>query len=332
MMRRGVYLATVAILLAAALLVPLPVSVVQPGLAASITGGQDQPGIVTIDGADGEVNGQLLLTAVTVTSRSTVGTLEALVDPADEVSLRGSVVPAGIEREEFLEIQQRIFEESVRVAAAAGSRAAGLDVTVSGEGARVVRVVPDSPADGALREGDVIVGAAGRPIELASELVDRSEGLEPGETVDLRVRRGDRTQDLQVRAGAVPGLDRPGIGVLVRTLGRRIELPVEVAPSDELQIGGPSAGLMLALTVYDRLDSGDLTAGRVVAGTGTIGVDGDVGPVGGVRAKVETARRAGAEVFLVPAPQADQARASASDSMEVVAVSTLEEAISALSR
>jgi Lon-like protease len=87
---------------------------------------------------------------------------------------------------------------------------------------------------------------------------------------------------------------------------------------------------LIALTVYDLADEGNLTDGRVIAGTGTIDGQGNVGPVGGVEQKIETALNAGAQIFLVPAQEAEQARAAAEGRLRVIEVATLQGAIAAL--
>ncbi|MFF2778283.1 S16 family serine protease [Streptomyces sp. NPDC058052] len=99
-------------------------------------------------------------------------------------------------------------------------------------------------------------------------------------------------------------------------------------------VGGPSAGLLFALGVVDKLDGdgdgGDLTDGAVVAGTGTIAPDGKVGAVGGVSLKTQAASRDGATVFLVPKDECSDAEAELPDGMRLVPVSTLSDAVASL--
>ncbi|PZT69376.1 hypothetical protein DN402_21510 [Streptomyces sp. SW4] len=95
-------------------------------------------------------------------------------------------------------------------------------------------------------------------------------------------------------------------------------------------VGGPSAGLLFALGIVDKLDTGDLTGGRVVAGTGTITPSGKVGPVGGVPLKTQSARRDGATVFLVPEAECGDARSQLPKGMRLIPVETLDGAVDAL--
>jgi Lon-like protease len=111
-------------------------------------------------------------------------------------------------------------------------------------------------------------------------------------------------------------------------LAPAVRLPFDVT-IDSQNIGGPSAGLAFALTIVDVLTPEDLTRGHHVAVTGTINPDGRVGPVGGVEFKVRAAEKEGADVFLAPADEVDQARGAASH-IKVIGVATLEEALAQL--
>jgi PDZ domain-containing protein len=102
---------------------------------------------------------------------------------------------------------------------------------------------------------------------------------------------------------------------------------VQISSGD---VGGPSAGLMWALGLYDLLTPGDLTRGKVIAGTGTIDTQGNVGPIGGIQDKVVAAERAGAQVFLVPRANMADLRGVATGSMRLVPVSTFEQALEVL--
>jgi len=107
----------------------------------------------------------------------------------------------------------------------------------------------------------------------------------------------------------------------------RFPFDVQISSGD---IGGPSAGLMWALGLYDLLTPGDLTGGRTIAGTGEINVDGAVGPIGGIEDKIVAAERAGAEVFLVPAENMAELKGVDTGDMKLVSVSTFQEALDAL--
>ena len=108
-----------------------------------------------------------------------------------------------------------------------------------------------------------------------------------------------------------------------------VDLPFDVG-IDTASVGGPSAGLALTLAVLDVLTPGELTGGTGVATTGTIDVFGNVGPIGGAEQKAHAVRRAGIDVFLVPVANFEEAKAGAGDDLEVIAISTLDEALAVL--
>jgi PDZ domain-containing protein len=121
----------------------------------------------------------------------------------------------------------------------------------------------------------------------------------------------------------------PMIGITAENLNPRFEFPFPIE-IEAGQIGGPSAGLMYTLAVMDLLAPDELTGGHVVAGTGTIDIEGNVGPIGGIRQKVVAAEAAGAEVMLVPTDNYEEALTARRVAMELIAVSTLDEALAAL--
>ncbi|HEV2068323.1 MAG TPA: PDZ domain-containing protein [Acidimicrobiales bacterium] len=322
-MKTKIALGLVFVLVVLGLVVPLPLVVLAPGGAVSV-GERVEVGRPT-----DPLSGELLLTTVSIFQPSAFGVVRAWLGERHEVLPRSLVYPDGVDQEEFGETQRQLFRESSEVAAAVGLRVAGEQVTISGEGARIAQVVAGSPADERLRAGDVVVGVDGRPIELASDLVTALATRSAGDEVVLSVRRGELDQEIPVRLREVEGIDQPALGVAVATVDLDITLPFTIEV-DQGRIGGPSAGLMIALTVYDLVDPVDLTAGRTIAGTGTIDLDGDVGSVGGVDAKVVAAREAGASLFLVPEGEAALAREAAGDDLEVVPVGSIDDAIAAL--
>jgi Lon-like protease len=310
-------------LVVAAVVVPVPLLVLAPGGAVSV------PTHLEIEDPPGEITGDLLFTTVSLRQPSAVGALVALLDADREVVRRQEVIPPGVEEDEYVRVQRQLFEESARVAVAVGARAAGVDVEVSGEGAEVAGVVEGGPADGVLREGDVVEAIDGEPVELSADLAAATSRARAGDVVELAVRREGSLRTVEVEVAHVGELDRPALGVAVRTVGLEIDLPLEVEV-DGGRIGGPSAGLMIALSAYDLLGDDDLTDGRVVAGTGTVDLRGRVGSVGGIPQKVQGARDVGAEVFVVGEREADEAREAAGDDLTVVAATTLDDAVAAL--
>ena len=322
-MRKLLFLVSLTAIVAAALLVPMPVMALAPGpsLAASER--------VSVEDPRGEITGEILLTTVALTQETLAGSIGAWLDDDHDVLIRPAVIPPGVDIDEYVRIQQQLFEEAVQVAAAVGLEQAGYDVSADGEGARVEFVFPGGPADGELQQGDVIVAVDGEPVRLAADLVAATSRAEAGETVTLTVERGEETRDVDLEVAEVSALGRPAIGAAVRTLRLELDLPLE-ADVRAPDVGGPSAGLMLALAVYDKATEDDLTRRRIMAGTGAVDLNGRVGSVGGIGQKVAAARDAGATIFLVPEDEADAAKEEAGGALRVAPVSDVEEAITLL--
>ncbi len=266
------------------------------------------------------------------------------------VTLR-SLIPPGVDGQDYRDTQLRVFVDAGQIAAAVAETALGEDVVIEGDGVLITAVQPGSPADGHLAVGEVITAINGGPVrsenDLRTVLADLGKGAgvdeaAPGTTVAADVTgvavRTEvtvldtegviRTEPVLLTVLAATG--RLGLGVGVSTQGLRFELPIGVS-IDGGDVGGPSAGLLTALTVYDVLSGTDLAHGRHIAGTGTLSLDGRVGPIGGLPQKVLGAVAAGADVFVSPAEQAEEARYVAAGRIEVVGAATFEDAVAALS-
>jgi PDZ domain-containing protein len=210
------------------------------------------------------------------------------------------VQPPGVSQQQVNDTNRRLIDESKPVAAVVGLRAAGYDARIEGQGARVESVLPNTPAAGNLDTGDVITAVDDQLVGTTTDLIDAVRRHSVGETLAVSyVRDGRPRSELLATAASPTDPNQPLIGVTISTYGFGVLLPFPI-DIDTGDVGGSSAGLMLALGVLDAVTPGDLTRGHFVAGTGTIGVDGTVGPVSGAAEKVVAAERNGAEIFLVP--------------------------------
>lgn len=193
-----------------------------------------------------------------------------------------------------------------------------------------------SPSDVVLDPGDRIIQVDGQVIDGVEDLGRILKGKQPGDVVSMQVERPDSgTLDVEVELTASPEEPNRTIVGFYPFDTRRVELPFEL-DIDTGSIGGPSAGLAFTLTLIDELTPGELTGGGRVAVTGTINLDGSVGPIGGLRQKASAVAQAGVHVFIVPLAQGDDdiaaARRAGGDDLEIITVETLEEAIEALER
>lgn len=317
------------VLLTAALVVPLPAFIERPGGLVSLVEHVDVAADAAA-GAPGEVDGDYLLTLVNV-RRASLGLLVYGLVATDVVVVSAPQLTGGLDDAAYFGRQRELFSSTADVAAALGLQAAGIPVEF-GEppGALVAGVLPGAPAEGALEAGDIVTAVNGTPVRNASELVSavRQADRPPLEVVYLRAEEERR---VEITPDTVPGMDGRGLGVRVEDLQPRIDLPVAV-DVDTGRIGGPSAGLMIALTVYDMVSPDDLAGGLRIAGTGGVTVQGTVTPMGGIGQKVLAAHRERAEVFLVAAEQAEEARSAvpAGSPLQVIGAATVEDAIAAL--
>ncbi len=325
-MRKALFGATILLLAWAALVVPLPLAVTAPTPAVEV-----REVIAFDDGLEGELPEHLYITLVRLEPATFAGAARTLTVDDLELTLLPALLPPEMDQERLEEFQRELFRESVRAAVAVGLDAAGLEVAIDGDGARVVATVPGTPGAENFEEGDVITAVEDRDIELASELVAFLADRRAGEQLSVTIVRDDeeltRTVELVPLEGEV---GRIGLGVLATTVDLRIDTPAEAQVVADRRIGGPSAGLMLALGAYDAATEDVLGGDRVIAGTGTIDLAGNVGPVDGIAAKVRGALLVDAEVFLVPEAQVEVARDAAPAGLEVFGAATLDDAIEGL--
>jgi PDZ domain-containing protein len=306
---------------AASFLVPLPFFYAYlPGPVRDV---QD---LVTVEGTETfSSEGKLYLTTVSVDLDVTFAdAIAALLDKNSRIVGRDDVT--GGQSFEDLESQQRQAmdtskQHAIEVALAQLGRA-----MPSGDGARVVELAPDTPAEGVLQEGDVIVGIDGDSVSTTCEVGRAIDRHAPGEQVDLTVKRNGRQQELTVDTiGNPQDPDTPIIGILMNDVNYEFDPGIDVE-FETGRIAGPSAGLMFTLALYDRLTPDDLTGGRAIAGTGEISCDGGVIPIGGIEQKVAGAEDEGAEIFLSPAANFEAAQAAAG-TIEVVSISNFSQAV-----
>lgn len=340
-MRRWIgVLVLVVVVFGAAILsrgdIPCEVLTTQPVCYVALAPGpvEDSLSIVDIDGAETFPSvGELLLTTISVQdSLGLAAWFRSVTSSATETVPREQVFPTGVDRDELRERNLAAMSDSQLTATIAGLTEAGFELTP--EGARIVLVTEDAVTD-ELREDDVIVavGPDRQPIEDSGQVVEAVQANDPGDRMTFHVERNGEPETLEVTLGSSP--DDPDVAFVGVLLMTEIDLPVDI-DIDAGSIGGPSAGMIFALTIVDLLGEDDLTGGHVVAGTGTIDREGLVGPVGGVRQKVigATGRRDGqdpATVFLVPRANLDDARgAPVRRDITVVPVDELSDALAAL--
>jgi PDZ domain-containing protein len=290
---------------------PDPARPVEP--LVHVTGEQDRPG------AGGIYMVDIIVRKASLLEKYFPGIHDgATLVPADVYNPQD--LPERIQRQQGL----AEMSSSQRIAAAVALRELGYKVTADGVVVSAVDV--GAPADGVLEPDDVIVGANGKDIASPEDLSQVMSDVKPGETVTLRIERDGAEQTVQV--GTKASDDNPPRALMGIIIEPKLELPVDIT-IDTGEIGGPSAGLAFTLDIIDELGPTDIDHGEKVVATGEIALDGSVHEIGGIEQKTIGARKAGADVFLVPDANAEGARKYA-DGLRIVPVSNLDEALHAL--
>jgi PDZ domain-containing protein len=218
------------------------------------------------------------------------------------------------------------MRQSQEYAAAVALRSIGYRIQIVPRGAEVGSVVRGFPAAGRLRAGDVIVAVDGAVAENPDIFRALLLQKKPGDRVRLTVKRAAETRTVDLRTTKNPDRpDRPFIGILINEPQVKLPITVRINTGD---VGGPSAGLAFALDLLEELGR-DVDRGYKIVASGELGLDGSVGGVGGIKQKTIGARRAGAEVFLVPGDNIGEARRHAGD-LRVIPVKTFRQALRAL--
>lgn len=196
-----------------------------------------------------------------------------------------------------------------------------------GNAVRVAGVEKDGPSAGKLRSGDLILAVDGHPVHTTKQVIAAISSLPPGTAVHVRIRRGNHVQVVTITTThSTQDKAKSAIRVLVAP---SYDFPFDVGIHISPDIGGPSAGLMFSLSIYDILTPGSLTHGQVVAGTGEISPSGQVGEIGGIQQKIVGAEDDGAHLFLVPAKNCAEALGAPydPDKMRLVKVKRFQDAL-----
>lgn len=317
-------------LLVAGLVVRLPYYVLSPGSSRPTEDLISVSGAPTFDDA-GRVD------FLTVASRQ-VTPLEMVaswINPSQEIrsekEMLGRLTPS-----ENRTLDLRMMANSKDAAQYQALKRLGYDIGEHGAGAVIATVVADGPAHGLLVPGDVVVAVDGRPISFSDELITAVGVSTPGASMvfdvvpfDTQAEGARPARRVDVVLGSRPSEPSKGyLGVSTFTRDLSFDFPVDVS-IDSGSVGGPSAGLAFTLGILDVLTPGSISGGLPIATTGTMSLDGTVGPVGGVHQKVVAARRSGVRLMLVPASEIDEARRFAGD-LRIEPVNSLDDALAVL--
>jgi len=266
--------------------------------------------------------GKLYLTSVGIDDN--VRFYEALLDMANhdvELLPRQVVYPDQRDDQEIDRENAELMDRSKETATVVALREVGYDIEPSG--VEITEVLPGAPAFGRLKPTDRILEADGHEVHSTEQVRAAIQRHKAGERVAFKVERIGRTSTVPVQLQQVDG--EPRAGIVLRDVFP--ELPVKVSIETQNHIGGPSAGLMFTLSIIDKLTQEDLTAGRRIAGTGEIALDGGVLPVGGVAEKLVAVERMGVQTFFIPEDNCAGVRGRVPDGLRLVKVGNVKDAL-----
>jgi PDZ domain-containing protein len=321
---------TLAALIAIAVVLPVPYVRLAPGPTYNVIGQVGDRDVIEITGTTTyPTSGSLDMTTVRESGGPRGGltfvqAIGAWFSESDAVVPQELIYRNDETAEQIKERQAELFELSESSAVAAALTYLDLPVRTT---TFISRVLADVPASGLLKAGDVVLAVDGTVITAPSSFVEMVREAPIGTEFRIDVRRDGEEQTVTVRSAANP--DDAEIGFIGVNLTPFFQGDFDIRLNLE-QIGGPSAGMMFALGIVDKLTPEDLTAGKTIAGTGTIQPDGAVGAVGGVRQKMAAAREAGAELFLMAPRQCPETEGRVPAGLTVVPVESLDQAITAI--
>ncbi|MBT2292565.1 PDZ domain-containing protein [Paenibacillus albidus] len=331
-LRAVTYLFTFVIVVYVAVFMSTPYIVYQPGSATEVAP------MIKVENADPAEQGTFMMTTVSASYANLVLLLASAFNSNAEIARKEARLGDRTE-EEYAAEQVFYMSSSQSSSVQAAYKAAGVPYEDVVDYLYVFSV-PSSSNQSRFQPGDKIMSVDGETVSDPEALSALLAARQIGDQVEVVLQRG--SDKLQENVTLVEVKDkekattRPGLGVVIAAV-RKVE-PKEAGKAVsfvDTEVGGPSAGLMFTMEIYNRLTPGDLTKGHRIAGTGTIDADGEVGAIGGVKHKIVAADREGAEIFFVPVKNYEEARARADQietAMKLVPVATLTEALQYMER
>ncbi|MFI8706384.1 SepM family pheromone-processing serine protease [Bacillus sp. NPDC077411] len=313
--------------------VPLPYYITKPGMAEKL-----EP-YVKVEGGNKE-KGDFMLVTVSMGRANVVNFLSAKFNKYEEIFKKEEILRKGESDEEYQFRQVYAMKESQDAAIYNAYKRANAPVTFENQGVLVVGIANDMPAAEKLKLGDRILAVDGQSLQTAEQFIAYMKTKKQNDKVSVKYVHENKEKEEKFVLKPIPeDKSRAGIGVSIIT-----DKKLTVSPNvkiDAHKIGGPSAGLMFTLEIYNQLVKEDITKGHEIAGTGTINEKGEVGPIGGISQKVVAAHNAGAEVFFAPNENGKEnsnykeAVKTAKDintKMKIIPVDTIDDALTYLNK
>jgi len=307
-----------AILAAVFAFVRTPYSLIMPGSAIDVRD------IVRVDGHE-PPRERYYMTDVTLQESATPAVLLAAFLPGTRVLPTRGLVPQGIGLQQYDKLMVHAMTESQTIAAFVAERAAQLPVGILRSHVSIATLDPVSHAKDLLRVGDAIVAVNGKTVSATIEIQNILYKIKPGALVSLTFERGGERHNARFATVELQGKSRLGVYLLAHLEAPKLPVPVRFKRFD---VSGSSGGLMFALDIYRSIHPYPAIPLQRIAGTGTIDYGGVVGEIEGTQQKLIAARKAGAQVFLVP--RENYHEVAGTRDIKIVPVHTFAQALGAL--
>jgi Lon-like protease len=319
--------AGVLIAIAVAIIAPVPYVALTPGPTLNTLGILNGKPLIQVKGhRTYPTRGNLNMVTVSFlggpqTDFNIFAALRAWLSPHEAVVPEQEIFPSNYTPQQVAQQDTEEMADSQQTATAA----ALCQLKISFKTVETVQAtLKGTPAAGVLRPGDVIEAVDGTPLSCRADAGTLIQARKPGSPVELTILRHGKTIPVRLVTANVQGV--PEIGVeLVQSFVFPFNVTIDVG-----DIGGPSAGMMFALGLIDKITPDNLTGGRFIAGTGEIEANGTVEPIGGIQQKMVGARAAGATIFLTPAANCPDTAGAVPAGLRLIKVSSLAGAIAAL--
>lgn len=311
-------------------LIPVPFVRLSPGPLFNTLGQVNEKELIKISGTiTYPTAGELNMTTVSETG-GPYGQLilfDAVVawfNPTQTVIPTSQQYPNLINSDQIKAESRRMFTSSQANAIAAALNYLEIEAEQT---VRVDSVVVGAPADGTVEPGDLVLAVNQKPVETSEQVVEYVQVESPGAEIVLRLKRGE--EEFEVFIISEESKVKPGSASIGVAIGPAIDPPFEI--EFELDdVGGPSAGMMFTLGIIDELTENEITFGKKIAGTGTVNVNGEVGPVGGVLQKIAASEKANVDLFLIPAVNCSSYSQDRYKNMPIVAIENIAQAVAAI--
>lgn len=321
--------------------IPLPFYVEAPGATINLKE------LITVNGKKDKDSGSFSLTSVGIRRATGFTAVKAKLAPFEDL-ISAEELTGGATSEEYNQIQQYYMESSQNAAIEQALKLAGRSYQMEFKGVYVMSVEKNSNFYGKLAVGDTVTKVDGQTFKSAEAFMKYVKSKKVGDTVTITYLRDGKENETSGKLIELPTDNKAGIGITL-TDHTSIKSDTDVMINSG-SIGGPSAGLMFTLEIYEQLTGKNLRQGKEIAGTGTINSDGEVGRIGGIDKKVASADKAGVEIFFAPDdPISDEikkkhpeiktnyeeAQAAAKElnsSMKIVPVKTVQDALDYLEK